>query len=68
MPTVRVQLIAGRSAEQKKACGVAVTEALIKTLNTSPESIQVVFEEIDATDWFTAGVSIADARKKAAAA
>jgi len=68
MPTVRVQLVAGRTTEQKTACGVAVTEALMKTLGTSRDSIQVVFEEVAATDWFTAGVSIAESRKKAAAA
>ena len=56
MPTIRVELFAGRTLEQKRALAQALTEACQKTLGSRPEGVDVVFYEIPAHDWVTGGV------------
>jgi 4-oxalocrotonate tautomerase len=47
MPTVHIELFAGRTTEQKRACAVAVTEAVSRTLGGSPDTLDVVFVEVE---------------------
>ena len=55
MPTIRVELFAGRSVEQKRALAVALTEATVRTLGGSPDGVDVVFHDVERHDWATAG-------------
>lgn len=55
MPTLHVELFAGRTVEQKRACAAALTEAVVKTLGTSPESVDVIFHDVQRQDWATGG-------------
>jgi 4-oxalocrotonate tautomerase len=55
MPTIRVTLFAGRTAQQKRAAAEAITRAACETLGSSPESVDVIFEDIEKGDWATAG-------------
>ncbi len=55
MPTLRVELFAGRTVEQKRALALALTEAVVKTLGGSPEGIDVVFCDVERHDWATGG-------------
>ena len=55
MPTIRVELFAGRTVEQKRALAAALTEATVKTLGGSPDGIDVVFHDIQRHDWATGG-------------
>ncbi len=55
MPTIRVELFAGRSVEQKRALAQALTEATVKTLGASPDAVDIVFFDIERHDWATAG-------------
>ena len=55
MPTIRVELFAGRSAEQKSALAAALTEATVRTLGGSPDGIDVLFFDIERHDWATGG-------------
>ncbi len=55
MPTIRVELFAGRTVEQKRALAAALTEATVKTLGGSPDSIDVIFSDVERHDWATAG-------------
>lgn len=55
MPTLRVELFAGRTVEQKRALALALTEAVVKTLGGSPEGVNVVFCNVERHDWATGG-------------
>lgn len=56
MPTLRVDLMEGRTVEQKKELVKALTEAVVKTLGGSPESVDVLLYDIKRHDWATGGV------------
>ncbi len=53
MPTIRVELFAGRTVEQKRALAAALTEATVKTLGGSADGIDVLFFDIERHDWAT---------------
>lgn len=55
MPTINVQLFEGRTLEQKRAFVKAITEAACTTLNCTPESVDVLIQEMKKEDWATAG-------------
>ena len=60
MPTVHVQLFKGRTADQKRAAAVAITEAVVKTLGANAATVDVVFHDIERHDWATGGVLWSD--------
>ena len=55
MPTIHVELFAGRTLDQKRALALALTEATVKTLGGSPDSIDVIFRDVERHDWATRG-------------
>ena len=55
MPTIRVELLEGRTPEQKKNLAAALTEATVKTLACKPEAVDVVMFDIKRGDWATGG-------------
>lgn len=55
MPTVHVELFAGRSVEQKRAAAIAITEAVVKTLGGSYAGVDIVFQEVERHNWATGG-------------
>lgn len=60
MPTVRVQLLSGRTADQKRACGAAITDALVTHCGARADAVYVVFEEVEPEDWIVGRDSVAD--------
>ncbi len=60
MPTIRVELFAGRTVEQKRALARALTEATVKTLGGSPDAVDVIFVDVERHDWATAGTLWSD--------
>jgi 4-oxalocrotonate tautomerase len=55
MPTIRVELFAGRTVEQKRAFAQALTEAAVRTLGGKPEGVDVIFTDVQPHDWATGG-------------
>jgi 4-oxalocrotonate tautomerase len=55
MPAIHVELFAGRTVEQKRAYAQALTEATVRTLGVPPESVDIVFRDVERHDWATAG-------------
>ncbi|MFC3108129.1 4-oxalocrotonate tautomerase [Undibacterium arcticum] len=51
MPTINVQLFADRTLEQKRAFIKAVTEATCLTLGSSPESVEIIIQDMKGEDW-----------------
>ena len=55
MPTIRVELMEGRTPEQKKNLVKALTEAVVETLGSKPESVDVVLYDVQRGNWATGG-------------
>lgn len=55
MPMITVQLVKGRSKEQKKELAQAITEATISIMNARRERVSVLFEEFEADDLVIGG-------------
>jgi 4-oxalocrotonate tautomerase len=62
MPTIRVELFAGRTVEQKRALAQAMTEAVVKTLGGSADAVDILFYDIERHDWATGGKLWSDPR------
>ena len=60
MPHVTVQLLAGRTVDQKRACADAITQAIVAHLNTSADHTSVVFQEVERQDWASGGTLMSD--------
>jgi 4-oxalocrotonate tautomerase len=60
MPFIRVSLLEGRSAEQKRATAQAITEAMVAHCNAPRDHVYVVFEDIAKTDWVAGGRTVAE--------
>ncbi len=60
MPHVTVQLLAGRTVDQKRACAEAITQAIVEHLNTSPDHTSVVFQEVQRDEWASGGKLMSD--------
>jgi 4-oxalocrotonate tautomerase len=60
MPTIRVEMFEGRTAEQKRALVKAVTEAVVQTLGSKPEGVDVILYEVKKSEWATGGVLWSD--------
>lgn len=56
MPTIRVELLEGRSDEQKQSFARAVSEAAVRELHSEPRHVDVVFFEVAKKNWSTGGV------------
>ena len=60
MPTIRVELFAGRTVDQKRALAHALTEATVRTLGGSADGVDVVFVDVERHNWATGGPLWAD--------
>ena len=64
MPTLRVELFEGRTAEQKRALAKELTEACVRVLGGSADGVDVVFFDIRRDNWATGGVLWSDKAAK----
>lgn len=67
MPMIRVEMFPGRSLEQKRAFAKAVTDSFVTICGGAPQGVQIVFTEIEKSDWATAGRLASDAAPATAA-
>ena len=56
MPTIRVEMFEGRTAEQKAALAREVTSACVRVLGGNPGGVDILFYDIKKGDWATGGV------------
>ena len=68
MPTIRVEMFEGRSAEQKRALAKELTDACVRAIGASPDSVDILFYDIARHDWATAGQLWSDRGQGAAPA
>ena len=55
MPTLRVELFEGRTAEQKRALAKELTEACVRVLGGKADGVDILFYDIARQDWATGG-------------
>lgn len=55
MPMIRVEMFSGRATEQKSAFAAAVTEAFVAHCGGTPQSVHVVFCDVERQDWAVNG-------------
>lgn len=63
MPYVKVQLVTGRTPEQKKRIAADVTDSLVRHAGARADDCFVVFEDVAADDWVVGGLSVAERRR-----
>ena len=61
MPNITVELLSGRTLDQRREFVAAVTDAAIAILGAKRESVRIVFQEIEKTDVANGGTLAADA-------
>jgi 4-oxalocrotonate tautomerase len=60
MPTINVQLFAGRTHEQKRQFVEAVTRVTCETLNCSAESVDIILTDVTKENWASGGTLWSD--------
>jgi 4-oxalocrotonate tautomerase len=51
MPNITVQWYAGRTDRQKREIVAAITDAMVKIGKTTADQVQVVFQDIEKSNW-----------------
>ena len=60
MPVIHVHMFEGRTVEQKRKLVTAMTEAVVKSLDAKPESVQILIHDMSKSNVSVAGVLHAD--------
>jgi len=60
MPTIQIDMIAGRTIEQKREMVKKVTEALVSTIACKPEAVSIIVRENPKEHLATAGKLLSD--------
>ncbi|MBZ4653013.1 MAG: 4-oxalocrotonate tautomerase family enzyme [Peptococcaceae bacterium] len=47
MPVVQIEMIGGRTIEQKRAMVKEVTDALVRTINCKPEAVKIIIRDME---------------------
>jgi len=56
MPVIHVEMWPGRTYAQKQELAKAITDAMVKITNTSPEATIVIFNDVPKENWAQAGL------------
>ena len=60
MPNITVELLSGRTLDQRREFAAAVTNAAVEILKAKPASVRIRFDEIEKEDVANAGVLESD--------
>ncbi len=60
MPIVTIDMIEGRTEEQKRNLVKEVTEAVVKTVNAVPENVTIVIRDLPKTNIGKSGKLLSD--------
>jgi 4-oxalocrotonate tautomerase len=55
MPIIKVDMFKGRSVEQKRALAKALTDGYVQVCGGKPQSVWIVFEDVDKENWSIGG-------------
>jgi 4-oxalocrotonate tautomerase len=60
MPFAQINILEGRTEEQKRAVIEKVTQALMEALDAPQQTVRVMINEVPKTNWGIGGVSAKD--------
>jgi len=60
MPNITVQWYAGRTDQQKREIVAAITDAMVTIGKTTADQVQVVFQDIEKSNWGVSGKLASD--------
>lgn len=60
MPIVQIELLEGRSVEQKRLLVEKVTQAVVESVGAKPESVTVIIRDMPRENYANAGVLAID--------
>jgi 4-oxalocrotonate tautomerase len=60
MPIVQIEILEGRTVEQKRAMAKEVTDAICKTLNAKPDAVRIIIRDMKFENYASAGVLRSD--------
>lgn len=60
MPIIQVNLIEGRTNEQKKLLAERITESVVEVLGSKREAVRVLFHDLGGYDFCVGGVPLAE--------
>lgn len=55
MPNVTIEMLEGRTVEQKQQLAEGITEVMVKVLKADPETVSIVFVNVKREDWGRGG-------------
>lgn len=55
MPFVRIELLEGRTIEQKKEASQLITDAISKTMRVPPDDVRIIFDEFSLENFSKGG-------------
>lgn len=55
MPTYRVEMLEGRTLEQKRRLAEEITRVSVEVLGGSPESVDILITDVKRENWATGG-------------
>jgi 4-oxalocrotonate tautomerase len=55
MPTYHIELLEGRSIEQKRKLVQEITRVTVEVLGTSPEAVDIIITDVQRDNWATGG-------------
>jgi 4-oxalocrotonate tautomerase len=65
MPNIRVELLPGRTVEQRRRFAEEVTRAAVEALGARPQDVRIMFEEVAADFVANGGVLASDDASRA---
>ncbi len=63
MPIIHVHLFEGRTIEQKRKLVATVTDAVVKSLDVTPEKVRILFHDMAKHDFAVAGTLVIDRKE-----
>ena len=63
MPIIHVNMVEGKTLEQKRKLATNMTEAVVRSLDVPPDHVRIVIHELPKTNFATAGVLISDKKE-----
>ncbi|MGI6344502.1 MAG: 4-oxalocrotonate tautomerase [Bacillota bacterium] len=62
MPIVQIELLEGRTTEQKRALAEKVTQAIVESVNCPPSAVSIIIRDMPRTNYARAGVLASDSK------
>lgn len=60
MPIVQIELLEGRTVEQKREMAKEVADAICRTLGVGPEAVRIIMRDMKRENYATGGVLRSD--------